>query len=138
MAKKLIIDEAHKEAIEEALAEAQGKRCRERRIDSLRDVEWRMAQAMKGFPDIPKKHWEGCILTIQEGADKYPSAYRGIPMGTEVTIKFRADGKGEITRIARENCNYAKEYTWHITPAMQDDIFKAMGIVGVRQEGVVK
>jgi hypothetical protein len=128
MAKKLIIDEAHKEAIEEALAQAQGNRVRERRIDSLRDVEWHMAQAMKGFPDIPKKHWEGCILTIQEGAGKFPNAYKGIPMGTEVTIKFRADGKGEITRISRENCNNAKTYIWHITETMHRDILDSMNI----------
>jgi hypothetical protein len=127
--KKLIINEAHKEDINKALAEAQGK-AKARTIDGYEALVKEIEYAKKRFENlpagIPKKAYDGCILIIRVGAGHFPNAYKYVPVGTYLKIRFRKDGSGEILDIDRVNVEGGKEYRWGITEAMRDYVVASL------------
>jgi hypothetical protein len=134
--KKLIIDDAHKAEIEQALKDGQ-KRARERGIDTLEELidEIETAKFDCHFPSsLPKKSWDACTLTIRIGAGHFANSYKYAPEGSVVIVRFRKDGLGEIEKIYRDYCKDKKPYAWRITEQMRNYIMQAMNCVVSSEE----
>jgi len=121
--KKLIVDANHEKEINEVLKERQGK-ARERIIDDYNDLKRIIDNCLDELPSLPKHALKDCILAIKIGAGHYPASYGGIPMGTCVTIKFRKDGKAEVTDVGRHHVNCLKVYNWKMTESARDYIMQ--------------
>jgi hypothetical protein len=134
--KKLIIDDAHKAEIEQALKDGQ-KRARERRIDTLEELidEIETAKHDCNLPsNLPKKSWECCTLTIRIGAGHFANAYRYAPEGSVAVVKFRKDGLGELVDVYRDYCKDKKPYAWCITEQMRNYIMAEMQCEVIKNE----
>ncbi|WP_029541972.1 hypothetical protein [Selenomonas sp. AB3002] len=131
--KKLIIDRAHEAEINAALVEAQGK-ATARIISDYDELEEYVEDYKKELPDVPKLAFEGCELIISVGAGAFPSAYKYRPMGTYCIIRFRKDGKGEVVKIGRADCEGGKSWRWRVTEKMRAYIMTAMRCEVIEEE----
>ena len=69
--------------------------------------------------DIPKKYLAGTVATIDHNAQRFPSAYRYVPMSTVVTVEFDKTGNPRLTDIRRDRC-VTNKYTLTLSESAKD------------------
>lgn len=86
---KIIIKEGNYNEIEEALRNGQ-KYSKVRRAD-LNDVLYWLNEIERKFADVADYRLKGTTVWINVWAQKFPNAYKGVPMGTWICIeKFQS------------------------------------------------
>ena len=125
---RIIIDEKHKDKINEALKGGQGK-ATVRTISNTEELINLVDKYKAKIPSIPKAHLHHCKLIIFVGAGHFANAYKYIPMGTQVTIEFGRDGLGRLVSVSRTNVKGAKEYSFMLTKEAKQSALKCLNIL---------
>lgn len=102
LSKAIIIDSAHADQINAALAEVQGK-AKVRTVDFTDVLEATMKIELR--LDIPKKAMHGVSAYCNPHADRFPKAYKYIPVATQFRVEYRATNKWYLTEVYRNTCD---------------------------------
>lgn len=100
----IVIKDENKDRIEEVLGGIQ-KHCRERCVN-YETIKTAAEMESKRFKSrgISRENRNGSTIAFTEGADVFPSAYKGTPYGTYYKIKFTKTG-ANLVDVDRIPCN---------------------------------
>ena len=128
MIKPIILDKDSKiTELEKAINEAQSK-ARVRRISTSTVINT-LAKIQKQL-NIPKKSMRGIKISVDYYAQKFPSAYKGIPESTY----FNAEHDGRhwrITNVYRAKCRYSGEVIINHTEESKKAIINRFSVLSL-------
>ena len=107
-AKSIIICEKNREAIENMIAQAEGKATA--RCLTFKDLTFRIAQLETAL-GIAKKDMEGLKYDLDDNAQNFPHAYKYKADSTHAVIERRG-GKWRLVDVHRGTCR-GEKHTFH-------------------------
>lgn len=128
MIKPIILDKDNKiTELEKAIDEAQSK-ARARTITTSTVINT-LAKVQKQL-NIPKKSMKGISISVDYYAQKFPSAYKGIPESTQFKAEY--DGRHwRITNVYRAKCRYSGEVIINHTEESKKAIINRFSILSI-------
>ena len=128
MIKPIILDKDNKiTELEKAINEAQSK-ARARTITTSTIINT-LAKIQKQL-DIPKKSMKGIKISVDYYAQKFPSAYKGIPESTHFSAEH--DGRHwRITNVYRAKCRYSGEVIINHTEESKKAIINRFSVLSI-------
>lgn len=119
--KPIILNDINEKKINDWLDEVQ-KKSRVRMI-SLNTIKYNLERVEKQL-NIPKKYMEGVIVTCDDHAQDFPSAYKGIPESTYFKAIY-SKGKWRILDIYRNTTTRSSaRFSVQLPQETQDAILK--------------
>ena len=119
--KKIILDEAHRETVVEAIKSAEGRATT--RLITVDSLLW-YAEKIEQKLGIPKKYLKGCKFFLDPNAQDFPRAYKYTPESTQAVIEY-GSGKWYVTNIRRDRTRRSgNEVSSELTEKAKEAIIK--------------